>query len=209
VNENQLTGATGINPNEPITVTRLPPLKVNLNIDSTSTWNMRASSTLNTLTVNPKAHINFADPPSADPFKTLVINNLFGTGGIFGMNVDLGLVKGDLIDILTKSQGEHLLTFVNRNQGTDLPAHTTLLVVRTHDGGAGFTGEVDGGTFRYFVVHGDGSSVAPIKNDWYLVRGDEITPPETETPPPTDPNPTPTPATTPPGGRPTPMLKSR
>jgi hypothetical protein len=73
---------------------------------------MRASSTLNTLTVNPEAHINFADPPSADPFKTLVINNLFGTGGIFGMNVDLGLVKGDLIDILTKSQGEHLLTLL-------------------------------------------------------------------------------------------------
>jgi outer membrane autotransporter protein len=204
VNENQLTGASGINPNEPITVTALPPLKVNLSIDSTSTWNMRASSTLNTLTVNPEAHINFADAPSADPFKTLVINNLFGTGGIFGMNADLGLVKGDLIDILTKSQGEHLLTFVNRNQETDLPAHTTLLVVRTPDGGAGFTGEVDGGTFRYFVVQGDGSSVAPIKNDWYLVRGDEITPPETETPPPTDPNPTPTPAPTPPGGRPTP-----
>jgi outer membrane autotransporter protein len=77
-------------------------------------------------------------------------------------------------------------------------------VVRTPDGGAGFTGEVDGGTFRYFVVHGDGSSVAPIKNDWYLVRGGEITPPETETPPPTDPNPTPTPAPTPPGGRPIP-----
>ena len=204
VNKNQLTGATGINPNEPITVTGLPPLKVNLSIDSTSTWNMRASSTLNSLTVNPQAHINFADPPSAEPFKTLVINNLFGTGGIFGMNVDLGLVKGDLLDILTKSQGEHLLTFVNRNQETDLPAHTTLLVVRTPDGGAGFTGEVDGGTFRYFVVHGDGSSVTPIKNDWYLVRGDEITPPETETPPPTDPNPTPTPAPTPPGGRPTP-----
>jgi autotransporter family porin len=201
VNQNQLTGATGINPNEPPTgLTHT----VNLGIDSTSTWNMRASSTLNTLTVNPEAHINFADPPSADPFKTLVINNLFGTGGIFGMNVDLGLVKGDLIDILTKSQGEHLLTFVNRNQETDLPAHTTLLVVRTPDGGAGFTGEVDGGTFRYFVVHGDGSSVTPIKNDWYLVRGDEITPPETETPPPTDPNPNPTPAPTPPGGGPTP-----
>jgi outer membrane autotransporter protein len=203
VNENQLTGVSGINPNKPITGTRL---NVNLSIDSTSTWNMRASSTVNTLTVNPEAHINFADPPSADPFKTLVINNLVGTGGIFGMNVDLGTVKGDLIDILTKSQGEHLLTFVNRNQGTDLPEHTTLLVVRTPNGGAGFTGEVDGGTFRYFVVHGDGSSVAPVRNNWYLVRGDEITPPETETPPPTDPNPTPTstPTPTPPGGRPTP-----
>jgi hypothetical protein len=54
-----------------------------------------------------------------------------------------------------------------------------------------FTGEADGGTFRYFVVHGDGSSITPVRNDWYLVRGDEITPPETTPPPPTNPNPTP------------------
>jgi outer membrane autotransporter protein len=137
------------------------------------------------------------------------MNNLVGTGGIFGMNVDLGFIKGDLINILKTSEGEHLLTFVNRNQGSDLPAHTALLVVRTPDGGAGFVGEADGGTFRYFVVHGDGSSVTPVRNDWYLVRGDEITPPETT--PPGNPDPTPpppgggpTPAPTPPGGGPTP-----
>jgi outer membrane autotransporter protein len=164
---------------------------------------MRSSSTLNTLSVNPQAHINFADPP-ADPFKTLLMNNLVGTGGIFGMNVDLGLIKGDLIEILTKSEGEHLLTFVNRTQGSDLPVNTALLVVRTPDGGAGFRGEADGGTFRYFVVHGDGSSVTPIKNDWYLVRGDEITPPETTEPPPTNPNSTPTPPPT--GGPDTPRI---
>jgi outer membrane autotransporter protein len=206
VNQNQLTGATGINPNEsPTGLTHT----VNLGIDSTSTWNIKASSTLNNLDVNPQAHINFADPPSAAPFKTLVMNNLIGIGGIFGMNVDLGLIKGDFINILTKSEGEHLLTFVNRNQGSDLPAHTALLVVRTPDGGAGFVGEADGGTFRYFVVHGDGSSVTPARNDWYLVRGDEITPREIT--PPGNPDPTPpplgggpTPAPTPPGGGPTP-----
>jgi outer membrane autotransporter protein len=219
VNQNPLTGATGINPNEPIPPTIIPPLTVNLSIDSTSTWNMRASSTVNTLTVNPEAHINFAHPASA-PFKTLVINNLIGTGAIFGMNVDLGAIKGDLVNILTKSQGLHLLTFTNRTQGSDLPENRALLVVRTPDGGAGFGGEADGGTFRYFVVHGDGSSVTPVKNDWYLVRGDEIKPPEIIDPPPIDPNPTPTPAPTPPpnptptpppipgptppGGRPTP-----
>lgn len=208
VNQNQFTGATGINPNEPPTgLTHT----VNLGIDSTSTWNMRASSTLNNLSVNPQAHINFADPPSAAPFKTLVMNNLIGDGGIFGMNVNLGLIKGDLINILTKSQGEHLLTFVNRNQESDLPAHTALLVVRTPDGGAGFSGEADGGTFRYFVVHGDGSNVTPVKNDWYLVRGDEIKPPETIDPPPIDPEPTPAPtpptpvpSPTPPGPGPSP-----
>ena len=213
INENGLAGATGINPTSEIShpiFPGLPPFTVNLDIDSTSTWNMRASSTLNTLTVNPEAHINFADPP-AGAFKTLLINNLIGTGGIFRENNDLAAIKGDLIEILTKSEGEHLLTFNNRTAGSDLPVNTALLVVRTPDGGAGFTGQEDGGTFRYFVVHGDGSSVTPVRNDWYLVREDEITPPETTPPPPTNPNPTPAPTpppttqpTPPPGPQPTP-----
>jgi outer membrane autotransporter protein len=203
INENSLTGATGINPAEQVTnpiSPTFPPFTVDLGIDSTSTWNMRTSSTLNTLTVNPGARINIADPPT-DPFKTLLVNNLIGTGGIFKLNNDLAAIKGDLIEILTKSEGVHLLTFNNRTTGSDLPVNTALLVVRTPDGGAGFTGQEDGGTFRYFVVHGDGSSVTPVKNDWYLVRGDEITPPEVTEPPPTNPNPTPTP---PPTGGPTP-----
>jgi Pertactin len=160
VNENQLTGATGINPAEQVThpiFPTFPPFTVNLGIDSTSTWTMSASSTLNTLAVNPQAHINFADPP-VDPFKTLLVNNLIGTGGIFKMNNDLATIKGDLIEILTKSEGVHLLTFNNRTAGSDLPVNTALLVVRTPDGGAGFTGQEAGGTFRYFVVHGDGST---------------------------------------------------
>jgi outer membrane autotransporter protein len=194
INENNLIGAAGINPAEQVTnpiSPGLPPFTVNLGIDSTSIWNMRASSTLDTLTVNPQAHINFPDPPAA--FRTLVMNNLIGTGGIFGMHVDLGLIKGDLIDILKTSEGEHLLTFVNRNPGSDLPVRVALLVVRTADGGAGFRGEADGGTFRYFVVHGDGSSITPVRNDWYLVRGDEIKPPQTTPPGNPDPTPAPTP----------------
>jgi outer membrane autotransporter protein len=213
VNQNALTGATHLDPNELIPPTVIPPQSVNLGVDSTSTWNMRTSSTLNTLAVNPQAHINFPDPPAA--FRTLVMNNLVGTGGIFGMHVDLGLIQGDLIHILKTSEGRHLLTFVNRNQGSDLPVNVALLVVRTADGGAGFRGQADGGTFRYFVVHGDGSSITPVRNDWYLVRGDEIKPPEITEPPPTKPDPTPaptplplpTPAPTPPttgGPAPTP-----
>jgi pertactin len=87
VNENNLTGATGINPNEP--PTGLPPFTANLGIDST---------------VDPQAHINFPVPPAPGQFKTLLMNNLSGTGGIFAMNVDLGLIKGDLVEILTKAK---------------------------------------------------------------------------------------------------------
>ena len=157
---------------------------------------MTASSTLNTLTVNPGARVSFVDPPSDQPFKTLVMNNLVGTGATFGMNIDLGQIRGDLVAILTSSQGLHLIEFSNRDQSEDLPVNVALLVVKTADGGAGFSGETDGGTYKYFVVHGDESTATPVRNNWYLVRADEITPPQVT--PPVDPNPTP-PTTKPPG----------
>jgi outer membrane autotransporter protein len=191
VNENQLTGASGINSAERIV--NLPPQTVNVSVDDTSTWNIRASSTLNSLEVFKNAHFSFTDPP-ADPFKTLVVNNLTGTGGIFRLNNDLAAIKGDLIEIVAQSQGAHLLTFNNRTAGSDLPVNTALLVVQTPDGRAFFRGEEDGGTFRYFVVRGDGSSTIPNRDDWYLVRGEEI-PVPTPTPVPT---PSPTPAPIPP-----------
>jgi hypothetical protein len=188
VNENSLTGATGINPNEP--AVNLQPQTVNLSIDGTSTWNMRASSTLNTLDVSPKARVSFADPP-ANPFKTLVMNNLTGTGGIFKLNNDLAAIKGDLINILNSSQGGHLVLFNNRTAGSDLPVDTALLVVKTTDGHAVFGGAEEGGTFLYFVRRGNGSSITPVTTDWYLVRGDEITPPPTPAPPGPQPSPSP------------------
>jgi len=198
VNENQLTGASGINPTEQVThpiSPGLPPQTVNLSIDSTSSWNMRASSTLNTLDVSPRAHVFFADPP-ADPFKTLVMNNLTGTGGIFTLNNDLATIKGDLINILNSSQGGHLVLFNNRTAGSDLPVDTALLVVKTTDGQAVFGGAEDGGTFLYFVRRGNGSSITPVTTNWYLVRGDEITPPSPSPSPPPSPSPSPFPSPT-------------
>ena len=193
INQNQLTGAAGINPAEPIIMANLPPRNVSLGIDGASVWTMTASSTLNTLAVNPGARINFVAPPSDQPFKTLVMNNLVGTGATFLMNIDLGQIRGDLIAILTGSQGRHLIEFANRDQSADLPVQVALLVVTTADGGAGFSGQTDGGTYKYFVVHGDESRVTPVRNNWYLVRGDEITPPQVTPSPPVDPNPTPAP----------------
>ena len=181
VNQNTLSGASGIEPADPFPFQNLPRQNVNLGVDGTSVWTMTASSTLNTLTVNPGASINITDPPD-QPFKTLVINSLVGTGATFEMNIDLAAIKGDLISILTHSEGTHLITFSNRNQGADLPVNVALLVVQTPDRGAGFSGETDGGTYKYFVVHGDGSSVTPQEKNWYLVRGDEIQP-GNETPP--------------------------
>jgi Pertactin len=198
VNENQLTGASGIHPTLEVThlpSPALPPQTVNLSIDGTSIWNMRASSTLNALDVSPKAHVTFADPP-ADPFKTLVMNNLTGTGGIFRLNNDLAAIKGDLINILNSSQGGHLVLFNNRTAGSDLPVDTALLVVKTTDGQAVFGGAEDGGTFLYFVRRGNGSSITPVTTDWYLVRGNVPAGPS--------PSASPSPSPTPPGPRPSP-----
>jgi outer membrane autotransporter protein len=179
INQNTLTGASGINPADPFPFQDLPRQNVNLGVDGTSLWTMTASSTVNTLTVNPGARIVFPNP---DQFHTLVINSLVGTGATFGMNIDLAAIKGDLISILTHSEGTHLITFSNLSQGADLPVNQALLVVQTPDFGAGFSGETDGGTYKYFLVHGDGSAVTPVHDNWYLVRGDEIQP-GNETPP--------------------------
>jgi len=196
INENTLTGAAGINPAEPGPLTSpfpgLPSRNVNLGVDGNSVWTMTASSTLNTLSVNSGARIIFMDPPD-QPFKTLVVNRLVGDGATFTMSVDLGQIRGDLLSILQSSEGTHLVEFMNRDQSTDLPVNVALLVVQTPDGGAGFSGETDGGTYKYYLVHGDNTSVTPVRNNWYLVRGDEVTPPEITPPPPTDPNPSPSP----------------
>jgi len=67
-----------------------------------------------------------------------------------------------------KPYTQHLIEFSNRDQSADLPVNVALLVVKTADGGAGFSGETDGGTFKYFVVHGvDGSTVTPVKKNYF------------------------------------------
>jgi outer membrane autotransporter protein len=112
--------------------------------------------------------------PFIDVHKTLTLGRLSGTGGTFGMNIDLRHEVGDLIDITGTSAGSHLLTFFDRGHGTDLRPNAALLVVKTSDGVAGFSGMIDRAVFKYFVVHGDGSSATPIPDDWYLVRADRI-----------------------------------
>jgi outer membrane autotransporter protein len=144
-----------------------------MTIDGTSQWVMTGSSDLKSLNVSPGAYA-FFNPPSNGVYNTLAIGNLSGTGGIFGLNIDLRSVSGDLIDITGRSAGSHLLTFFDFGHGTDLPPGDALLVVKTSDGVAGFSGMTDQAVYKYFVVHGDGSSSTPIRNDWYLVRADEI-----------------------------------
>ena len=91
------------------------------------------------------------------------------------MNIDLRREVGDLIDITGTSDGSHLLTFTDRGHGTDLRSNAALLLVETADGVAGFSGMTDRAVYKYYVVHGNGSSATPNPDDWYLVRADKIT----------------------------------
>jgi outer membrane autotransporter protein len=217
-NENTLAGAIEIASAEGFTTAAdftefpdLPKQNVNLLVDETSTWNMTKSSTLDELEVFPGALINFVGPNNG-PFTTLVAKSLIGQGGIFAMNVDLGRAKGDLLVIQTTMAGfnEHHLRITNLDQGADLPPGIALLVVVTNQtSGLEFPSNlVDGGTYKYETERGNGTSGLDMHN-WYLVRADEIHPPETTPTPtavPSQPPPIQTPTPLPGGGpNPTPL----
>jgi autotransporter family porin len=152
-----------------------PPIGsgVDMTIDGSSQWVMTGSSDVKSLSVSPGANALFR-PPFIGVHSTLTIGSLLGTGGTFGMNIDLRHALGDLIDITGTSAGSHLLTFFDRGHGTDLRPNESLLVVKTSDGVAGFSGMTDRAVYKYFVVHGDGSPTTPVPDDWYLVRADKI-----------------------------------
>jgi len=146
---------------------------VDLAIDGSSQWVMTGSSDVKSLSVRPGANA-LIHPPFLGVHSKLTIGSLLGTGGTFGLNIDLRRQVGDLIDITGPSAGSHLLTFFDRGFGTDLRPNQALLVVQTSDGVAGFSGMTDRALFKYFVVHGDGSPATPNPDDWYLVRADKI-----------------------------------
>src|SRR5271166_3439433 len=145
----------------------------NLTIDGSSRWVMTGSSNIQSLSVTPGASAVFS-APFAEAYHTLTIGSLSGTGGIFGMNIDLRDTHVDLIDITGTSNSPPLLTFTVRAHGTDLRPNQALLVVETPDGVAGFSRKTDRAVFSYYVVHGNGSSATPNPDDWYLVRADKI-----------------------------------
>jgi outer membrane autotransporter protein len=177
INENSLTGASGVNPNDPpAAFANLPPANVNLTVDP-STWTMQASSTLNSLTLAADSQVIFARPSSlTGPFKTLVLNDLLGAGGRFTMNTNIPALQGDLLVINKTSQGNYLVSFDNQPQGVDGPANKGLLVVQTADGRATFQGQTDAGTYKERLVRGNGSAVTPDPKSWYLVREDQPVP---------------------------------
>lgn len=145
-----------------------------LRIDGSSQWVLNGSSDLQSLNVSPGANILF-NARFFTLHRTLTIGSLSGTGGIFGMNIDLARQVGDLIDITGTSAGSHQLNFIDVGIRADLRRNAALLVVQTADGVAGFSGMTEGAAFKYYVVHGNGSTLTPNPHDWYLIREDQIT----------------------------------
>jgi outer membrane autotransporter protein len=141
---------------------------VSLTVDP-SVWNMTESSVLNNLAIANGGVINFV---RSGGFKTLTVNNLSGSG-TFHMNVDLPAFRGDLLDVQETSSGSYTLVIENQNESDDPKKDKVLLVVRTNDGLANFSGKtVDAGTFEYEVQRGNGKFGTNERN-WYLFREDE------------------------------------
>jgi outer membrane autotransporter protein len=106
--------------------------------------------------------------PGSTIYNQLDISgNLSGTGTI-AVSTDLVKVVGDLITIAGTSAGTQVLSINNDEQGIDPAPNTVLKVVQTTDGKAIFSGSTDAGTFRYDVLRGDGSTLAPDFNSFYL-----------------------------------------
>jgi hypothetical protein len=158
INENTLKGAAGIasfegpSTADGIAALSLPKQNVNLLVDP-STWNMTASSTLDELEVLSGAliNINFGETTALPgAFRTLVTRSLIGSGGIFGMNVNLPALIGDLLVVQTASAGfnEHHLQIINLDQSHDPGVNKALLVViSAQTSGLEFpSNQVDAGT---------------------------------------------------------------
>ena len=158
-----------------------------LELDNTSTWNVRGDSSLGTLAN--AGTVAFAAPAGANGFKTLTVNNYIG-GGTLVLNTRLGDDASPtdrlVIDGGTTS-GNTALRIVNAggsggqttygirvvetiNGGT-----TTADAFRLDSGSTGYRASVDTVSlngYDYSLVRGGNGGIAP---DWYLTS--DYTPP--------------------------------
>src|SRR5215472_13053502 len=79
----------------------------NVTIDGSSHWAMLGSSNVQSLSVAPGASADFSTLFNLAR-NTLTTGSLLGTGGRFGLNINLRREVSDLIDITGTSQGSHL-----------------------------------------------------------------------------------------------------
>jgi outer membrane autotransporter protein len=135
-----------------------------------STWEMTKSSKVDLLLLQQQSHVIFVHQPGG-AFSQLTIDRLKGDSGIFDMHVNMGIFKGDFLNITGSSAGNYFLNITNEGD-TPTDLNRTLPVVHTGDGIANFglyNGKpVDVGAYKYNLYRGDGSSRMPESNDWYL-----------------------------------------
>jgi outer membrane autotransporter protein len=136
----------------------------NLAVSSGAAWNMTDSASVAAVGMNGGA-INFGASPA---FRTLTLGSLSGSG-IFGMRVNLGLNRGDFLEITGNAAGHHQLRV--RSSGSDPAQGDPLQLVHIGGGDARFSlqgGPVDVGAYRYRLEQSG--------NDWRLVGTRSITP---------------------------------
>lgn len=117
-----------------------------LTLDASSQWQLRASSTLNTL--HSDGNVSFA--PQASGFSTLDVQTLSGNGS-YHLNTDLAALQGDLIRVVGAASGDHRLGISNSGREPQ-QSDAALTVVTTGGGDAHFAlehGVVDAGAWQY------------------------------------------------------------
>ncbi len=164
--------------------------KINrLDLDASSTWNVRNDSTLATL--NNAGTVAFVAPSGATGFKTLTVNNYVG-GGTLVLNTQLGndaSATDKLVIDGGAATGNTALRVINTG-GAGGNTATGIRLVQTLNGGttapdafhldAGSTGyRASSSTlalngYEYSLVRGGNGGATP---DWYLTSGNSGTAP--------------------------------
>ena len=141
-------------------------------VDGTSNWNVTADSILSNLDVSAGGKVLFLPP--APGFKNITITGNLTGSGLFGMNTNLGALRGDHIDVQGTSAGNHSVLIVNTGGAPTGPGQA-LEIISTVDGAANFAlvnpgQHVDAGMYSYRLRRGNNTGNTPDPTNWYLVN---------------------------------------
>ena len=167
------TGNVSVNLVNSSTLTgMIDPLDVN--IDASSTWNMTASSTLDTLTHAGKIH--FATPSNATNYKTLTMKSYVGQEGSIDLHVAQDAHDQLIIDGGSAS-GHTGLNIVNESEFGTFTKGNGLALVKVQNGATSTPDAfhltkpvITAGAYRYRLYYGGDAAAGgpPDDHNWYL-----------------------------------------
>ena len=163
---------------------------INLNFANQARWNMTDSSRVNLLTLNEQAAVDltYGKDRLAPEYRTLQVEQLNGTNGIFVVNTDIAAEKTDQI-IIEEGHGQHQV-YVIASGAEPTKEIMESFIVKQSEGSAQFTlaneeQKVEHGLYFYEMAH---RTNPENESEWYLVRSSLVTPDPEDPDVPTDPD---------------------